>query len=80
MHCTAGHITIVQEGRFRFVSHEGRPMHFLLSHGANLEPQDLPPLQRQDVPVRVLWDDAPGMIASVAHDVCPLRHLKEALA
>lgn len=80
MHCVAGVITIVQEGRFRFIAANGRPMHFLLSASANIEPQDLPPLQRQDVPVRVLWEDAPGMIAALAHDVTPLRHLKEAFA
>ncbi|WP_366552713.1 hypothetical protein [Aquibaculum sediminis] len=64
-----GRITLVQEGRFRLVSAQGRVMLFLLSPQASLEPQDLVPLLQEDGPVTVHFHQRPGLIAGIAHDV-----------
>jgi hypothetical protein len=47
----SGIITVVQEGRFRLSSDDGRSFLFTLSNGAALEPQDLPPLLQARVEV-----------------------------
>ncbi len=64
-----GIITLVQEGRFRLETDDGRPKLFMLSHSASLEPQDLPPLQRNQARVTVEYEDAADLVAGIAHEV-----------
>jgi hypothetical protein len=67
MQSAEGVITLVQEGRFELVTDRGRVMHFILAHDASLEPQDLPPLQRDQRRVRVDYTEPTRLIAHVAH-------------
>lgn len=67
MQSAEGVITLVQEGRFALVTDGGRVMHFLLAHDASLEPQDLPPLRRNQRRVRVDYTDSSRLVAHVAH-------------
>lgn len=67
MRSAEGVITLVQEGRFELVTDSGRVMHFLLAHDASLEPQDLPPLQRDQRRVRVDYTEPTRLVAHVAH-------------
>jgi hypothetical protein len=67
MQSVEGVITVVQEGRFALVKDDGSVMHFLLAHDASLEPQDLPPLQRDQRRVRVDYTEPSRLIAHVAH-------------
>jgi hypothetical protein len=67
MQSAEGVITLVQEGRFTLVTDGGRVMHFLLAHDASLEPQDLPPLERDQRRVRVDYTEPSRLIAHVAH-------------
>ncbi len=63
-----GVITVVQEGRFRLSSEDGRSILFILDAGARLEPQDLP-LLRDGPRVGIACTQAPGRDALIAHDV-----------
>jgi signal transduction histidine kinase len=67
MKSVAGVIILAQEGRFELVTDGGRVMHFVLAHGAAIEPQDLPPLQRARRQVRVDYTEPSRLIAHVAH-------------
>jgi hypothetical protein len=69
MQSISGVITMVQEGRFRLLTDEGRVLPFMLSHKARVEPQDLPPLQEKGARVRIGYSDDPRLIASVAHRI-----------
>ena len=42
-------------------------MHFLLAHDASLEPQDVPPLKRDQRRVRVDYTEPSRLVAHVAH-------------
>jgi hypothetical protein len=66
MQSVQGIVTIVQEGRFQLVDGDGVAHHFLLSHAAALEPQQLPPLQRAQTRVRVWFKPAADIIGHVA--------------
>ena len=67
MQSAEGVIILVQEGRFELVTDGGRVMHFLLAHDAPLEPQDLPPLKRNQRRVRVDYTEPSRLVARVAH-------------
>jgi hypothetical protein len=67
MQSAEGVITLVQEGRFALVKDDGRVMHFILAHDASLEPQDLPPLKRDQRRVRVDYTEPSRLVAHVAH-------------
>jgi hypothetical protein len=69
MRSVRGVISAVQEGRFRFVTDDGRIMPFVLSHKAGAEPQDLPPLQAAAARIRVDYEDSGHLIAVIADDV-----------
>jgi len=69
MQRVTGIITVVQESRFRMIGDDGSPRHFVLSHRAPLEPQDLPPLQRDQSRVAVHFTPSDHLIAGVAHDI-----------
>lgn len=67
MQSAEGVIILVQEGRFELVTDGGRVMHFILAHDASLEPQDLPPLQRDQRRVQVDYTEPSRLVAHVAH-------------
>ena len=66
MRSIQGIVTIVQEGRFQVVDRYGVAHHFLLSHKASPEPEQLPELQRRQALVRVWFNRAPDIIGHVA--------------
>lgn len=67
MPSATGTVLLVQEGRFRLLTEDGRGMMFLLAHDAPMEPQDLPPLTGRRV--RVDYEDAPKLVAGVVRDL-----------
>ena len=71
MRSAAGVITLVQEQRFQLASDDGSPGLFVLAHGAGIDSEDLQRLSEAGVRVRVQYEDAPNLIAHVAHDVQP---------
>jgi hypothetical protein len=60
---------VAQEGRFRLIGDNGHPMQFTLSHDADLEPQDLGPLQAAQARVTVHYDDSRSLIAGIVHRI-----------
>ena len=69
METTVGYISVVQEGRFRLETGDGRSALFLLDRSAPLEPQDLPVIARDRVRVAVRWTRSDGRLARLAHDI-----------
>jgi hypothetical protein len=69
MRTMSGRITVVQESRFRLLGDDGITRHFILAHDANLEPQDLGPLQQVQARVRVRCTEPQGILAILAHEV-----------
>ncbi|WP_448192575.1 hypothetical protein [Azospirillum sp. sgz301742] len=69
MRTVEGTITLSQEGRFQLVSDEGIAKLFVLAHDAPIEPQDLPPLARTHARITVRYDERPGLIAGIVHDI-----------
>lgn len=70
MPSATGTVLLVQEGRFRLLTEDGRGMMFVLAYDAPMEPQDLPSLTGRRV--RVDYKDAPKLIAGVARDLALL--------
>ncbi len=68
MRHVAGIVTVVQEGRFRLATDDGRSVLFTLAHDAAIEPQDLPDLLGRGR-VHVACSAASGRNAMVAHGV-----------
>ncbi len=68
-----GTIILVQEGRFRLRTPDGRSELFLLAPGAPVEPQDLPKLARRGTRLTVHYSTAPGRMAGLAHDLVEAR-------
>ncbi|WP_152527962.1 hypothetical protein [Lutibaculum baratangense] len=71
MKTAIGIITVVQEGRFRLSREDGSSELYILHRNAPLEPQDLKPLAARGTRVRVRYEDAPGVVAGLAHDILP---------
>ena len=71
MRSATGTVLVVQEGRFRLLTDDGRGMVFLLAHDAPIEPQDLPSLTHRRV--RVDYDDSPNLVAGIARDFAILE-------
>ena len=69
MQTIEGVVTIVQESRFQLMDADGVYHHFLLSHGAAIDPADLPPLQARQARVRVGFGKASNMIARTARRI-----------
>lgn len=65
-----GIVTIVQEGRFRLATPDGRSLHFVLGHQAKTAAQDIADLCARMAPVRVAFDTIQGRSNLVAHQVC----------
>ena len=74
---THGTVTVVQEGRFRLVTSDGRSELFFLAPGADLEPQDLTSLQHAQTPVIVQYTDAEHVLARVAHRLAAAQAIGE---
>jgi hypothetical protein len=66
MRSMEGVVTIVQEGRFQLLDDAGVSHLFILDHSAPLEPEQLPPLQRDQNRVRVSYRPADGLLAHMA--------------
>ena len=64
----SGIITVVQEGRFRLSSDDGRSILFTLASGATLEAQDLPP-HIGGPRVEIDYGEGRGRKAMTAHRV-----------
>jgi hypothetical protein len=64
----SGIITVVQEGRFRLATDNGRSVLFSLDHRAPIEPQDLPSLLGRGR-VHVAYTTPVGRKGMTAHDV-----------
>jgi hypothetical protein len=62
-----GVISLTQEGRFELVTDNGRVLHFMLAHNASIEPQDLPPLQREQRRLEVDYTEPGHIIGCLAH-------------
>lgn len=69
MKMASGVIVLAQETRFRLVDDDGRSHIFVLSHGAGVEPQDLPRLQREQSRISVAYREAPHLVARLAHAI-----------
>ena len=61
-----GVITIVQEGRFQMTDRQGVTRLFVLSPNAAMETEQLVPLGRSQVPVRVTFRHGDNALAHVA--------------
>ena len=66
MSTVEGVITIVQEGRFQMTDHAGVSRLFVLSPFAAMETEQLVPLGRNQVPVRVTYRGGGNALAHVA--------------
>ncbi len=64
-----GIVLIVQEGRFQLRDTEGVAHQFELSHKASIEPEQLPPLQREQAEVRVHYEPGEDVIGLVARSI-----------
>lgn len=67
-----GIVTIVQEGRFELRDDAGVSHTFLLSYKAAAEPEQLPPLQRDQARIRVEYQPAREIIGMLAHSISRL--------
>lgn len=61
-----GRLIFAQESRFQVMDNGGVAHHFVLSHSASAEPQQLYPLQKRQARVRVRYRQAPDQIAHAA--------------
>lgn len=64
----SGIVTVVQEGRFRLATDDGRSILFTLDASATIEPQDLPDLLARGR-VGVAYSTPTGRKALVAHGI-----------
>ena len=67
-----GSLMVVQEGRFRLRTEDGRTLLFLLASNANIEPQDLPGLKARGGRLQVDYKERKGLIGGIAQRVTPL--------
>jgi hypothetical protein len=61
-----GRVIFAQESRFLLVDRGGVAHHFVLSHAAGADPEQLPALQRVQARVRVGYKPAGDLIAHAA--------------
>ena len=66
MKSVEGVITIVQEGRFQMTDRQGVTRLFVLSPNAAMETEQLVPLGRNQIPVRVAYRDGENALVHVA--------------
>ncbi len=61
-----GRVILAQESRFQLLDRNGVSHHFVLSHSAAAEPEQLPALQRAQARIRVRYRGVEGLIAHAA--------------
>lgn len=64
-----GHISVIQERRFRLVGEDGRSYLFIFDHHALLSLEELQHWQKSRTPVRVEYSGEPNTISGVARAV-----------
>lgn len=64
-----GIVTIVQEGRFQLLDPDGVSHQFELSYGSAAEPEELPPLARDQARVCVRYEPGENVIGFVARSI-----------
>jgi hypothetical protein len=64
-----GHLTHVQEQRFRIATNGGSNLLLTLAHTAPLDSAELQQLVRDRTPVVVEYEGEPGLASGVAHEV-----------
>ncbi len=69
MKSVTGSILLVQEGRFRLMTDDGRGFLLTLAHDAGIEPSDLERLHRENVRVEVEYEGDPNLVSGVARRV-----------
>lgn len=73
MRQVTGTLMVVQEGRFRLRTDDGRTLLFLLSPSANIEPQDLPTLYERGRRLQINYKERRGLIGGIAQRVTPVQ-------
>lgn len=61
-----GTVILAQESRFQLLDRRGVGHHFVLSHSAAADPEQLSALQREQATVRVHYRSAPDVLAHAA--------------
>lgn len=64
-----GHITIVQEGRFRLVADSGQVFLLTLAHDANVDAEELDHFRHQHTHLRVEYAGEPNMDTAVVRTI-----------
>lgn len=67
----AGHITVVQEQRFRLVTDTGQGLLLTLSHNAPVGENDLQRWYQAKTHVAVTYEGQPNFASGIAHAVKP---------
>jgi hypothetical protein len=68
-HEAVGHISLVQEERFRLITDDGRGFLFTLGRKADVQVADLQKLRESHAPVRVEYRGEPNTTSGVAEVV-----------
>jgi hypothetical protein len=71
-HEAIGHISLVQEQRFRLITDDGRGFLLTLGRKADVQLSDLKKLQESHAPVRVEYRGEPNTTSGVAEVVQPV--------
>ena len=66
-----GHLSILQDDRFRLIGETGRSFLFTLAHNASISDAELRRFYRLRVPVTVEYEGEPDMASGIAHSVRP---------
>ncbi len=66
---TKGHITLVQEDRFRLATLEGQSLLLTLFHDSRLKPHDLFDWYRDGTSVVVEYEGEAGLESGTAHSI-----------
>jgi hypothetical protein len=69
LHEVGGHVSAVQEHRFRLATDAGQTYLFTVSHDAPIDTPDLQRLVRTGAHVKVRYTGEPGLASGVAHAV-----------
>jgi hypothetical protein len=69
MPTASGHITAVEEARFRLLTDDGHTLLLTLSRHAPLSGQDLCQLQQANSHVHVEYEGSPNLTSAIAHVV-----------
>jgi hypothetical protein len=67
-----GHITVVQEERFRIVTEDGRGFLLTLGRDADVTDAELKQFQRNQIRMRIEYDGKPNTASGLAQKIQPL--------